>query len=320
MKEKIPVSRLVNPVNKLHPDFWIDDKLEEEVTDRLIEIAGEFLEGLDIPVDAVKDITFTGSLANFNWTKLSDIDLHLILDFDYIDDNTDLVREFFSAKTSMWNRLHNIKILNFEVELYVQDEKEPHHSSGVYSVKNNDWLSKPNPISTADIKASPENLKRKAHSFIDMIERADDLFMDKEYSEAHEASKKLMDKIKKYRQAGLEKNGEQSLENLVFKYLRNNDYIKFLHDLRNLSYDRMMSLRSDYNNKLRIYVNKNQNDDEYQGFYKINELEKFQERVRKQHVRRKNMLIGLGNAGVGRNYSKAFAGRGKSAPAGFGGA
>ena len=108
------------------------------------------------------------------------------------------------------------------------------------------------------------------------------------------------------------------MENLVFKFLRSNDYIKTLHDLRNLSYDRMMSLQSDYNNKLRVYINKDKNKSEYRGFYRITELEKFQERVRKSHARDKRMLVGLGGAGVGENYRKAFPGRGP-APVGYGG-
>ena len=51
-----------------------------------------------------------------------------------------------------------------------------------------------------------------------------------------------MKKIKKYRSAGLSSEGELSVENIAFKYLRNNNYIKLLIDIRNNSYDKLMSL------------------------------------------------------------------------------
>ena len=52
----------------------------------------------------------------------------------------------------------------------------------------------------------------------------------------------LMERIRKYRRAGLSQNGIYSTENLVFKTLRRNDYLKKLSSLRILSYDASMSL------------------------------------------------------------------------------
>jgi hypothetical protein len=51
-----------------------------------------------------------------------------------------------------------------------------------------------------------------------------------------------MKKLKKYRQGGLEKGGEHSIENLVFKVLRRNDYLQRLSNLRIMSYDNMMTV------------------------------------------------------------------------------
>ena len=90
-----------------------------------------------------EDITFTGSLANFNWSKFSDIDLHLLVDFSKVDENTDLVREFFRGKYGIWNKDHDIRIKGFEVEIYVQDSNEAHISTGVYSVLNDEWIVQP---------------------------------------------------------------------------------------------------------------------------------------------------------------------------------
>ena len=45
-----------------------------------LEAAKLFIDKLPFEVD-VEDITLTGSLANYNWSSYSDVDLHIIIDF-----------------------------------------------------------------------------------------------------------------------------------------------------------------------------------------------------------------------------------------------
>lgn len=300
----------------LEPKIWTNETLSPQISERLVLIAENFVSDLGIEGVSIDDITFTGSLANFNWTKFSDIDLHLIVDFQQIDENYDLVREYFSAKTSNWNKNHNIKIFGYEVEMYVQDSGEEHHSTGVYSIKEDTWITKP-------VRKTPtidgEAIKMKAAAFADMIERAEDLYDDKKFENSHDFSVKLMKKIKKFRKSGLESNGEYSNENLVFKYLRNNDFIKQLHDLRNDSYDKMMSLEGDFDKKFKIYLNFEDLDQE-SGFNRLNELEKFQRKVASRHARMKKRLISFGKQKPGVQYTKKpNYKRSKSSPVGFGG-
>ena len=59
----------------------------------------------------------TGSLANYNWSKFSDIDLHIIVNYEDIDDNSELVKDYVTAKRIVWNDTHDIKIYGFEVEV-----------------------------------------------------------------------------------------------------------------------------------------------------------------------------------------------------------
>jgi len=151
----------------LHPDFWEDGKLKEFIRLRLITIAQDFFDSIGIDAE-VKDITFTGSLANYNWSNFSDIDLHLIVDFKDIDENKDLVKEMFDAKRFMWNQIHDIGINGFEVEVYVQDESEPHESTGVYSVLNDEWITEPN---RTEANIDWENVTKKALSLMDRIDR-----------------------------------------------------------------------------------------------------------------------------------------------------
>jgi predicted nucleotidyltransferase len=300
----------------LNRKFWADDKLKDEILYNLRSIAQDFFKELNLEGVEIDDITFTGSLANFNYTSYSDIDLHILVDFNKIDENEELVREYFSGKSSNWNNKHNINIFGHEVEIYVQNSKEPHHSTGIYSIKREAWVRMPK-------RKNPEidlqMVKRKVNSFVDMIERAEDTYDAKKYIDAHRQASKLIKKIKNFRQAGLEERGEYSYENLTFKYLRNKEHMKHLFDLRDNSYDKELSLEGKFDKKFKIFINQEEFE-EKPGFQKLEEIEKFQKKVKRRHARAKRRLIGLGKQKAGRPYSKKpNYRRGKSSPAGFGG-
>jgi predicted nucleotidyltransferase len=300
----------------LNPKFWVGEQLKKQVLINLRSVAQDFFNDLGLEDVMFDDITFTGSSANFNYTKFSDIDLHILVDFKLIDENEDLVKEFFNGKTSNWNNKHKIMIFDHEIELYVQNSSEPHHSTGVYSIANEDWIRKP-------VRQEPEidlnMVKRKVKSFIDMIERAEDLYDANKYLDAHKFSLKLIKKIKKFRQSGLEDKGEYSYENLTFKYLRNREHMKRLFDLRSDSYDKEMSLDGKFDKKFNIFINMDEID-EKKGFYRLDEEEKYQKLVKRRHQRHKNKLLSLGRQDPRPPFTKKPSyGRSKSAPAGSGG-
>jgi len=54
--------------------------------------------------------------------------------------------------------------------------------------------------------------------------------------------KTLKDKLKEYRKSGLEKEGEYSYENLVFKFLRRSKIIEKLYDVVNKQSDKELSV------------------------------------------------------------------------------
>ena len=228
---------------ELHQDFWNqpDDRLDPEVRDVLLEIARQFMEKHEVSDVAIEDITFTGSLANYNWSKYSDVDLHVIIDFAEVDDNFSLVKEYFNSRKSLWNLQHEIMIRDFEVEIYVQDYQEPHASTGVYSILNDDWVTRPAiPVDANEIDFN--NVEKKAESLMDQIDRAIELYDRKRYQEAYDRSEVLRDKIRKFRQSGLESGGEYSVENIAFKALRRNGYLLKLSELKRNSYDSLMSI------------------------------------------------------------------------------
>ena len=102
--------------DSLNMNVWqSEDRVKHEVSSRLIQIALDFIDNLEVAQEDVVDITFTGSLANFNWTEYSDIDLHIMVDYRDIGDNDPMVRDFFSAKIADWNKTHQIIIKGHEV-------------------------------------------------------------------------------------------------------------------------------------------------------------------------------------------------------------
>ena len=227
----------------LQPDIWeSEEKLKQEISARLYEIAKEFFKSLDLDWVTIVDITITGSIANYTWSKYSDIDLHIIIDYKEVDENQELVQNYLRRASSLWNKNHDIFIKGFEVEVYVQDSNEPHYSTGVYSVKYDRWDTEP---SRVDPKIDFENVQKKAALLMDKIDEVYDIFKEGDYETALGQADSVRNKIRKFRQSGLETRGAFSVENLAFKLLRRTDYLERLSSLRIQSYDKSMSMNGE---------------------------------------------------------------------------
>ena len=141
-------------------------------------------------------------------------------------------------KKTLFNIKHNIKIFGFEVELYLQDKNSAHFSDGVYSLVDDNFISKPKKVTN---KINTKLLQNKAKQWMSIIDGVIENAQDEELHNATKILKKYYKKLKKYRQCGLEKGGEFSIENLVFKYLRRNGYVGKLLDFRNKLFDKKVS-------------------------------------------------------------------------------
>ena len=224
---------------QLAPKLWTEgEEVRPGVKAALMDIVEEFMEGLDLDLD-IKDIIVTGSIANYNWSKFSDIDIHILVDFAEVNDDKDMVKRFFDAVRSNWNKLHNILVKGHEVEIYVQDEKEPHISTGVYSLLNDRWLVKPKKIRPAIDRATAtkkmKDLSREIHK-LSLVHDGGD------YEESFKMAQRLKEKIKKMRQHGLQSSGIYAPENLAFKMLRRAGDIEQLFAIYTQAYDKLYSL------------------------------------------------------------------------------
>jgi hypothetical protein len=138
INEVLDTARLITVNKRLNPRIWEGGDLKPEVVAKLKEIALAFEEFIGIELDVV-DYTITGSNANYTWNEYSDLDLHLIIP----GIPTEEQKELFNAKKALWGEQHDIRIKGLPVECYVQGQDEPHHSTGVYSIADNQWLVEP---------------------------------------------------------------------------------------------------------------------------------------------------------------------------------
>jgi predicted nucleotidyltransferase len=226
--------------DELNSKIWDENmQLRKEVREKLLQTANEFIDFIGVPL-LIEDVIFTGSLANYNWSEYSDIDLHVVCDFiQFSDTELSLYEELFKVKKTIFNTNHDIKIFGYEVELYVQNATEAHFSSGVYSVLYDEWDVKPE---KEDSNIDTKILKSKINHWKNQIDTVVDNATEKDINEAREYIKKFKEKLKKYRSSGLKKEGEYSYENLVFKYLRRSDYLEKLFNLENNLLDKELSL------------------------------------------------------------------------------
>jgi predicted chitinase len=232
--------------NELNSKVWEKSKkegytLNPKVRTNLLEISYDFIESLKVDV-VISDIIMTGSLANYNWSNYSDIDLHIIADFGQFSKNArPLYEELFRLKKTVYGAKHDIKIFGYDVELYVEDESIARDvkSAGRYSILHNEWVVKPPKES---FKIRETDIKEKAKKWMKIIDGVEETIQDEDIESAKKLLKKYTDKIRKYRECGLEKGGEYSDENLVFKILRRNGYLDRLKDMKNKLIDKKLSI------------------------------------------------------------------------------
>jgi len=207
----------------LNPKLWDGDQLHPKLRVGLVRIAKAFYKFLSIDAE-VKDILLIGSNANYNWTKHSDIDLHVLVNYLDIDANYHVVSEFMHAKKSIWNNNYPLKYKGMNIELYAQDSKQEMHSTvGVYSVMQGKWIKKP---SAETVSVDDDAITAKAEPYQYEIDK-----LDLQDPKAEFKIQNLKRRLKDLRQTGLDAEGEYSVENMAYKHLRNKGYLERLKQL-----------------------------------------------------------------------------------------
>jgi hypothetical protein len=227
--------------DELNPMIWEDDKLKENIKERLLQIGKMFAVFANIPESAIRDIVFTGGNANYNYTPFSDLDVHLLVNMKNIPVSRDFLDDYLYDKKLLWAYKHPaLTVMGYPVELYAQSYREklvsPKANRGVYSLMNDRWLFKPRKETPANLDKD-EGFKHRLEGIIKNIENI--LIQPGDHSDD---IRKLKVRIRNMRTAGIHKSGELSTENLLFKELRNMGYIDKLNDYLQKTADRELSI------------------------------------------------------------------------------
>lgn len=218
----------------LNPKFWDEDKLKEEVKDKLIEIGNTWIDWAGIPVNSVKDLIVVGGNANYNYTPYSDIDLHILIDPDEIENCPEFFDDYMKDKKQLWSLTHDITIYDHDVEIYAQSIKDSFpENQGVYSLTKDEWLEQP---SRQEVNLDNPQLINKVKEYIDKIDALIASNADEE------SFNRLKKKFRDMRSAGIKQAGEFSIENLVFKELRNLGYLEKMTNYIKTKQDERLSL------------------------------------------------------------------------------
>ena len=239
--------------DQLNPKFWTrrvskDGSKEKWTLDptirkKLLKIGEDFYKELDDVVGKVPlhDVQLTGSLANYNWTDFSDLDVHVLVDFDRINVPRKVIETAGEGAKFIWNSRHDIKMRGHDVEVFLQDKDERHHITGLFSLKHNKWIKSPQfdpPVVDED------DVNKKSNGIASQISALEGKLVQshtqpREAKNLYKRAKALKKKISRMRKEGLSKGGEFSVGNLSFKKLRNDGYIGKLIDLISRAYDRI---------------------------------------------------------------------------------
>lgn len=233
--------------DELHPKIWVNNMLNSRVRLRLLDIVKDYLDNLAISWVEPEDIVLTGSIANYNWSKYSDIDIHIMMDYKKIYNKTEFVEDYFKTKKDLWSQTHNdLNIYGFPIEIFVEDINDKGTTTGLYSLESNKWLIKPKYIE--DGLKNKEYIKKTAAKLINQIDNIETKL--KKETDTHKIEKlcikikKLWDKIKGLRKEGLKsKYKEMSSGNIIYKILRRTNYLDKIWEIINTTYDKINTIK-----------------------------------------------------------------------------
>jgi len=216
----------------LNPDIWVNEnEIKPEIRTKLLQIANDFYKDTKLTV-AYKDVLLLGSNANYNWTPTSDLDVHIVINFAELGMPIEEAKEFTNLLKYKWNNEHDIHYKTYNIETYIQDINHKTHATGIYSLLNNAWKVKPQ---KENVVLDKVLIQQK---YSDMVSKIQAAIKENNL----ERLKNLIKDIYDFRESGLDRAGELSTENVVFKLLRNNKHIETVKDAINTLYDKQMSI------------------------------------------------------------------------------
>lgn len=235
LRESIEVHETLNPL------LWnSDNTLKTDIGEALQAIVLQYIDDSEVLKESdIIDIELLGSNASYNYTKDSDLDLHIVVNMEAISSDPTLVQIACNAEKSIFNKAYNITVKGVDVELYVEDVNAATASNGIYSLTKNEWIRFPIRMDIPDLTNNPDYNVLLG----EWVKAAKDILNN---SSSSSEITRFINEIYNLRRLSIMTEGEYGIGNLVFKEVRNRGLLQQLKDMLNLMSSRELSLEGLY--------------------------------------------------------------------------
>ncbi len=203
----------------LNPKIWTsDNKLQHDVRQKILDVLDLFKKFCELTIPVV-DIYLVGSNASYNYTDNSDLDMHIIVNFDLIDGSKEVVGMMYNLQRSAFNRDYDISVHGVPIEIYVEDVSGTSvTSNGIYSVFKDKWLKFPKRIEVPIIDTS------------DAVSRWEKRINYELTKGTYQSVSDVINKLYAMRKNSILVDGEFGKGNQIFKDIRNLGLLSELKD------------------------------------------------------------------------------------------
>ena len=208
---------LVTIQDELNPVLWSDNKLRPDIKEKIMDLVNEFQSTLDIPL-TILDINIVGSNASYNYTDKSDVDIHIITNFEEYGYPKEFIKVAMNSFKTNFNNKYDVNYGGYNVEIYVEEVKSSPQTNGIYSVLRDEWIKEPVKLQPIDVDLEPE--------YTLFTDRINEILS----GGTEEDIIRVIDDLYLLRRNSLVMDGEFGKGNLIFKTIRNDGLLDELKE------------------------------------------------------------------------------------------
>lgn len=246
-------------MNKIHdtlnPKIWDkNNNILPEVSDKLLGVVKEFTSNLEVQMN-IADVHIVGSNASYNYTENSDLDVHIVTNFELYECDPTILQAYFNSAKTSFNNNYDISIRGIDVEIYVEDIGVSTISNGVYSLLNHRWIVFPKKLENipeVDVSKEVNCWTKKINNILDNINinNINNLNNNKQSINNNinnnyiNIINNIINNLYILRKNSLLVDGEYGKGNLIFKGLRANGTLDKLKDCLKQQKSKELTLES----------------------------------------------------------------------------
>ena len=228
------VDNLIEQVVKLDDRIFDEvDHLRPEIRAVLLRVATDVLADLAAKGFGVQPtfVVMAGSLLGPNYDDVSDMDLHIGINFEAAGHEVDLLKNYYALYARQFNA-KDFTVRDRKLEIYFQAVGEPNDSPGIYDLLGDHWAKPPDNVKVI----IDDEIKRAADTYLHQVETlAEEFASESPVGDAAVAFLQkpvlLFQSIRTMRKEGFAQQGQYGQANTLFKQLRRNNCLEKLTGL-----------------------------------------------------------------------------------------